>query len=410
MKKHILIGVVLVICVITGCNKEINKDSESNTVIGSTENKEHDKSSYGRWQKNKDNSWSMIMNDTNEPAKDRAVEENSKVYYFDANGILQNEGWVEVDDTRKYVKDSKWFHGWVSDTQYVTESGIVTGLQEIDGTLYYLDINGKKSQGWTEDNKYYTINGVVQLGIVEVDNYIYGFNREDGILTGKQTIDGDIYLFGNDGKALHGIMELDNKLVYCEQGKLITGKVVIGDTVYEFDTETGDMIRDKFINGVFIDANGEPSESLRVVNVGSLANKEELDEILNGLPRGLIEAFFIERGFKLIYDTSVKGSLEEIEASGFVNYREKYMKFHNLDTIYHRFGHFVDFDNDNISKSITSIRVDEQDIIEIDEYFTKNNGEYFAEICGMMLEGNTDKLNDMPKTLEYVNNVLIKYN
>lgn len=383
--------------------------TQETEVSAETEAFVPEKSEEGRWQKNKNGTWYFILNSTNEQAKNTALEIGDKVYYFNDKGELENEGWAKKSDgTWTYVKNNKWFKGWVDGIYYTDETGMAKGFKEIDGKTYYFDDEGLLKEGWVQvDNKwFYTISGIVQEGLVEVDGINYGLSMADGMLTGMQELEGKKYYFNEDGTAGQGLVESDGKKYYCEKGEIKTGKIPVSGTIYKFDTD-GTMVTGEFVNGTFINEDGTADAKKKVTNVGSLADKDGLDKVLNRLPSKLVDEYFVTNGWKLIYDTTATGSMEEIEGTGAVSFTNKFMKFHNVDTICHRFGHYIQFTKEVKAEQVEPLRSSEFTNLGLDEYFNKNATEYFAETCGEVLSGVD--ISKAPETEKFIREILKAY-
>lgn len=371
-----------------------------------------EKSEEGRWQKNKNGTWFFILNSTNEQAKSTAVMIGDKLYYFNDKGELENEGWAKKsDDTWGYVKNNKWFKGWIDEKYYTDETGMAVGFKDIDDKTYYFDENGETKGGWVQvENKWYyaSEDGIVQDGLVEIEGVTYGLDKKDGMLTGIKELAGKKYYFNEDGTAGQGLVEVDGKKYCCEKGEIKTGKIPVNGAIYKFNTD-GTMVTGEFVNGTFINDDGTPDTKKKVTNVGSLADKDGLDKVLNALPTKLIDEYFVTNGWKLIYDTTATGSMEEIEGSGAVSFNNKFLKFHNTDTLWHRFGHYIQFARNIQTAEIEEIKSSEFGGLEIDEYFNKSSSEYFSEVCGLILS-NVDVASKAPETAKYVEKVLEFYN
>lgn len=369
-----------------------------------------EKSTEGRWQKNKSGSWNFILNSTNKEAHDTAIQIGEKVYYFNGDGALENEGWAKnTAGNWVYVRNNKWFKGWIDNTYYTDETGMAVGIKEIEGVTYYFNEDGSLKDGWaqTDGKWYYTEKGKVQTGIVIIDGITYGFDLEHGMLTGMQTIGDKKYFFNSDGTAGQGIVDIDGKKHYCEKGEIKTGKVPVKGMVYKFGDD-GVMVTGEFVNGVYINADGTADAKKKTTNVGSLADKDGLDKLLNSLPSKLVDEYFITNGWKLIYDTTATGSMEEIEGSGAVSFNNKFMKFHNVDTILHRFGHYIEYTNGVKAEDIEALKGSETSTAKLDEYFNKSSSEYFAELCGQVLN-KTDLSSKAPQTEKFIEETLKKY-
>lgn len=364
-------------------------------------------SAEGRWRKGSDG-WSFVLNSTNEIAKSTAIEIEGQIYYFDEEGYMANSGWtVEEDGTRRYVQNGEYMTGWVDGKYYVdAEKGQLQGICEIDGVKYILNEDGTVVNGWKELDgaKYYAKDGKMCLNmILDIDDATYGFDEEGKMVTDEFTLSGKKYLFNEDGTAKTGMVETDKGLVYCDDGEVQTGKVEVNGAVLKFN-EDGSIDANKFVNGIFINADGTPDSTKRVTNIGGFADKDGIDKLMNGLPAKLVDEMFTQNGWKLIYDSKTVGSLEEIEGKGAVSASGKFLKFHNLDTVGHRIGHYINYQT-NKASGIKDARKEEFEKLEWDEFFNKSDVEYFSEACGKILTGEFDK-EKAPKTYEYIVNIL----
>ena len=364
------------------------------------------RSDEGRWQKGNNGSWKFILNSTNAEAKEAAVEIDGTIYFFDKDGNMANEGWAkDTSGVWRYVKNGKYQTGWINDTYYADESGMKTGLSDIDGVKYLFGSDGVAVDGWKEvDGKwYYGTKGKLSIGVVEIEDVTYGFDENGAMLTGEAEIGGKRYVFSDDGVAMNGLIDTENGKIYCDNGEVKTGKVEVDGVVLKF-AEDGKLVTDEFVNGIYINADGTADSKKRVTNVGAFADKDGLDKLLNSMPDKFIESLFVTDGWKLRYDAAAKGSMEEIEGSGAVSASGKYLRFHNLDTIGHRFGHYVSIKSGKAS-GISAIREEEFASLGWDEYFGKSDTEYFSEACGKILEKKFDK-EKAPKTYEYISTIL----
>lgn len=89
-------------------------------------------------------------------------------------------------------RNDKDLGGWT----YYIDNQKVTGVQNIKGTEYYFDVNGKLTTGWIQaaDKKIYTSNqGIVQHGWKLINGNWYFFNplgyMEHDIVIDGYTID-----------------------------------------------------------------------------------------------------------------------------------------------------------------------------------------------------------------------------
>ena len=362
----------------------------------------------GRWQKGRNDQWTFILNSTGELAKEAVIEIDGTLYYFDESGNMANEGWAtDVNGKIRYVKNGAYVTGWIDNTYYVdAEQGKLTGLCEIEGKQYLLDEEGLVVDGWyDEDNNwYYAQKGIrVVDDTHEIDGKIFGFDTDGIMIKGEGKIKGKNYIFNDDGEAITGLVDVEKGKVYCDEGEIQTGKVEVNGVILLFD-DNGLLQGDRFVNGIFIDEDGKADGKRRVTNIGAFANKDGIDEVMNTIPDKLVNEMFVQNGWKLIYDATVKGSMEEIEGAGAVSFTSKYLKFHNLDTVGHRIGHYVQ----HVTKQAAGIkefREEEFSKLGWDEYFGKSDNEYFSEVVGHILVGDFDK-SKAPKTYDYVAGIL----
>lgn len=365
------------------------------------------KSDAGRWQKGKAGTWTFILNETNEVAKEAAVEMDGALYYFDADGNMANSGWAkESSGIIRYVKDNKYVTGWIDGKYYVDpEKGKLTGICEIEGVKYILDADGLAVDGWQEIDKkwHYAEKGKMVLGVKEIEDKVYGFDKDGVMCTGEVELSGKKYIFNDDGTAKTGLVDTEKGKVYCDEGEVQVGKVEVDGAILKFG-EDGVIVTDSFVNGIYINADGTPDAKKRITNIGGFANKDGIDDVMNGLPVKFVNELFTQNGWKLIYDSKATGSLEEVSGTGAVSGSGKFLKFHNLDTVGHRLGHYVQIMT-NKASGIAEARTEEFEKLGWDEFYNKNDTEYFSEACGRILVGNFDK-EKAPKTYEYVAGIL----
>ena len=195
-------------------------------------------------------------------------------YYFDPSTGKAVTGWQTIDGGKYYFKTN-----WKLETGWKVTSS---------GTAYYLDpaAGGKAATGLTEiegKTYYFASNGRMQKGIVNVGQYVYYFDDNGVMQTGRQKIDGDFYYFKTNGRAVAGFKTLGNYTYYFDPatGKALTGwqtidgykyyfktngkmetgwKVTSGGATYYFDPATGRAVTGwKTIDGVeyYFNSNGK---------------------------------------------------------------------------------------------------------------------------------------------------------
>lgn len=150
---------------------------------------------------------------------------------------------------------AKLTEGWSSDSlQYVKDGAYVTNsFAEIDGQKYYFDENGNKVTGFKTigtDSYYFNESGIMQTGLQvlhdqETGIAVYSLRKEDGKLhyyldngaaySGMINLEGKVYYFDN------GIQSVGEKQAngywynFKEDGSLSVGFVNIGNSVKYYD-------------------------------------------------------------------------------------------------------------------------------------------------------------------------------
>ena len=178
---------------------------------------------------------------------------NGKWYYFDENGVMASntwvdgyylsengstlKGWQQLDGRWYYLNekgerqtgwqqvDGKWYcfdadgvmlkNTWV-DGCYVTEDGnMLTGWQMIDGSWYYLDAKGKKQTGWQQvDGKWYYFD---ENGVMASNTWVDGYYLSESgssLRSGWQQVDGNWYYLNEKGEKQTGWQQIDDKWYY----------------------------------------------------------------------------------------------------------------------------------------------------------------------------------------------------
>lgn len=203
---------------------------------------------------------------------------NTWVYYFDRDGIMQTEYWYprEVGIWSYFDKDGHMVYGWSQiaydqkdyQTHYFDSEGIeLVGWQKIDGKWYYFDKNVETygimetgwllyentwyylkatgemaSDEWVDGGKYYVdANGVYIPGKVKVtgswlkDNTGWWYRNTDGTYPRNQWqyIDGNWYHFDQNGYMQTGWLQLGNTWYYLKpSGAMAIGWEKVGGDWY----------------------------------------------------------------------------------------------------------------------------------------------------------------------------------
>ena len=108
-------------------------------------------------------------------------------YYLNASGAMQT-GWKWFDDSYRFFTNSGAMKtGWLKENglwYYLDKDGIMqTGLQEINGARYYLNASGAMETGWKQLNGnwyYFQTNGSLLRNGTSPDGYKL---NADGIWT-----------------------------------------------------------------------------------------------------------------------------------------------------------------------------------------------------------------------------------
>ena len=225
-------------------------------------------------------------------------------YSFDANGVLQINGFVEVNgDMYYYYEDCTLVKGftkigedyyffnagsgkmykdanmWVGKNTYGVEPGM--HYFGTDGKMFVPDtVNGKREIVNENGKLYFTIDGVKMVnGLYELDGTYY-FARYDGTLVTNDSayvetteLSGNgWYGFDADGKLIkNGFVTGGGKTFYYADGIRAKGLTKIGEDYYFFNTGSGMMYKGAnmwvagnnaygFVGGMYyFDANGKMS-------------------------------------------------------------------------------------------------------------------------------------------------------
>lgn len=129
---------------------------------------------------------------------------------------------------------AKLTDGWSSDSlQYVKDSAYVTNsFAEIDGQKYYFDENGNKVTGFKTigtDSYYFNESGMMQTGLQvlhdqETGIAVYSLRKEDGKL----------HYYLENGTAYSGMINLDGKIYYFDNGVQSVGEKQANGYWYNF--------------------------------------------------------------------------------------------------------------------------------------------------------------------------------
>ena len=141
----------------------------------------------------------------------------SDTYLFQDNGTMAT-GWTEYGEKYYYLRSNgTMVTGWFSlDGQryYLSTDGAATGVQEVEGSRYVFDKEGKLTSGWADlgtDTAYGDINGHPLTGWQQIDGKRYHFNDAGLLSAGWITIGGFNYYFQADGSPAQGKVTIDGR-------------------------------------------------------------------------------------------------------------------------------------------------------------------------------------------------------
>ena len=177
---------------------------------------------------------------------------DGKTYYFDENGVMSSSsGLIEYNGAYYYLYKGEVLSGWYNienSIMYFDENNgckAAIGTIVVDGKKYWFNENGRLTGGWLTwcgMKLYFDPNNGCEavIGVGNVEGKLYLFDKNGVQITGTKTpvIDGDKYYIIND-EVQSGWADLGSWVMYLdpENGyKAAVGAVMIGDTVYNFDS------------------------------------------------------------------------------------------------------------------------------------------------------------------------------
>ena len=112
----------------------------------------------------------------------------------------------------------------------------------INGKIYCFDARGR----------------LMTSRFIRKGSIVYFADRRGQFLTGWQKINKKQFYFSKRGRALPGIQTIGKKQYYFSyRGEMLTGWQIIDGKKYYFSPKTGEMIKNRTIEGTTISANGE---------------------------------------------------------------------------------------------------------------------------------------------------------
>ncbi len=217
---------------------------------------------------------------------------DGSVAYFDPDTGDAVTGMQSIDGSLYYFSDDyrmqTGFQTIADAVYYFTETGsLQTGFFEADGSRYYSDADGVLQTGWltVEGNRYYCDEaGVILTAWQTIDGITYYFNPMGMMCSGWQFIDGYTYYFDEDGTMLTGIITVKDKHYALDaQGRRMgegwfdtddaryfcnaDGTLFTGwrliDGKYYYFNSNGTMAVSTTVDSYIIDENGVASTALR---------------------------------------------------------------------------------------------------------------------------------------------------
>lgn len=235
-----------------------------------------------------------------EPVKETAPVENQDDLTDVIDAVVEDTNVPENTEETEVPKDdeetttvggsdtsAKLTEGWSSDSlQYVKDGAYVTNsFAEIDGQKYYFDENGNKVTGFKTigtDSYYFNDSGMMQTGLQvlhdqETGIAVYSLRKEDGKL----------HYYLENGVAYSGMINLEGKVYYFDNGLQSVGE--------------------KQANGYWYNFKEDGSLSVGFVNIGNSA------KYYDNLGRRQTGTFTID---KVTYNTNSNGFITKASWEG----------------------------------------------------------------------------------------------
>ena len=173
-------------------------------------------------------------------------------YYASSKGVVQTNKWKK----KKYLQSSgAMATGWitVNGKRYYcnTSTGVrLTGWQKISNKYYYFDKNGVlQTNTWLENNTYYVgADGARCIGVTKVGKRYYYFSRNNAgkLLKGWIKYGNDLY-YAHSSKGYLFVSKWftknSRKYYVGSDAKLYKGLKTISGKLYYFDTTNGRMAK-----------------------------------------------------------------------------------------------------------------------------------------------------------------------
>lgn len=206
------------------------------------------------------------------------VNIGDKTLYF--TGGMPADGVVATEDFFMRFQHGEPNPGWEDGMMFFDDNGrAVTGLYEIEGTVFLFDDNGRLMDGivsyngdtycstpdgiktgWADTGngkEYFLPDGKRAEGITQIDGIDYVLS-EDGekFTAGVHIVDGKEYSIGNQGEMQSGFVQTGSRTVYAyPEGGIAKGVSIIDGKEYLFNQE-GTLIRNGWSDGKYAGDDG----------------------------------------------------------------------------------------------------------------------------------------------------------
>ncbi len=188
-------------------------------------------------------------------------------------------GWFKEGDVwrYRYPNGELCTNGWgkINDLWYFFDGSgnMVTGWQQVGADYYHLHNNGQMALGWnkingqwyffrTEAEGVHAVGSMVSSGWRVIGPYYYFFNKDGSLYTGWLQQDGKWYYLNTVDNSLQGAMftgwiNRDEKTYFAEaNGAIVEGWCQIDGQWYYFYPGSGEMARNTWIDGQYVDGDG----------------------------------------------------------------------------------------------------------------------------------------------------------
>ena len=230
----------------------------------------------GKYYYAKTSSGEIVMNQGYWITKTNDLPVAAGIYHFDADGVMQINGFVTVNGGTYYhekgtlvkgfakIDDDYYFFNKETGKMYkdanmwVDENGdgIKGGIYHFgtDGKMVVPDlVNGKKTIVTEDGDQYFTIDGVRMSGLYELNGEYYYADSTGKLVTsgsayiGTELLSGEgWYGFDADGKLIKTgfVIGGDGYTYYYNNGERAKGFTKIGEDYYFFNAGSGKMYKD----------------------------------------------------------------------------------------------------------------------------------------------------------------------